>query len=94
MHPPPLPPYHHYIKEIPTFIAFCKVLLNDVKFKTLLLSWHFLVFRCMCYSPPTPHLFTPSFRQTKVVQVVYIWAKFYLFLISSSQGFKIQEFSE
>ena len=41
-----------------------------------------------------PLIYTLIFRQIKGAQVVYIWAKFYLFLISSSQGFKIQEFSE
>ena len=48
-----------YVKKIPTFIAFCKVLLSDVKIEILLFSWQFLVFRCTCHSPA--HLFTPSF---------------------------------
>ena len=40
-----------------------------------------------------PLIYTFNFSQTKGVEVVYIWAKFYLFLISSSQVFKIQKFS-
>ena len=39
-----------------------------------------------------PLIYTLIFWQTKGVEVVYIWAKFYLFLISSYQVFKIQMF--
>ena len=59
-----------YVKKIPTFIAFCKVLLSDVKIEILLFSWQFLVFRCTCHSPA--HLFTPSFFGKQKVLRWYI----------------------
>ena len=93
IHPPPLPPCHHYIKKIPMFIAFCKVLLNDVKLKTLLLSWHFLVFRCMCYSLPTPHLFTPSFLgKAKVLRWYISGPSFICFWLAVPKVSKFKSF--
>ena len=96
IHPPPLPPYHHYINEILTFIAFCKVLLSDVKFKILLFSCHFLVFLCMCHSSPS-HLFTPSFLGKPKVLRWYISGPSFIYFclavpkVSNSRVFIIAE---
>ena len=46
-------------EKSPTFIAFCKLLLGNAKVEILLISWHFLVFLCMCPSPGLS--LTPSF---------------------------------
>ena len=92
IHAPPLPPYHHYINEILTFIAFCKVLLSDVKFKILLFSWHFLVFLCMCHSPPS-HLFTPSFLgKPKVLRWYISGPSFIYFCLAVPKVSKFKSF--
>ena len=78
IHSPPLPPYDDYINEILTFIAFCKVLLTDVKFKILLFSWHFLVFPCICHSSLS-HLFTPSFLGKPKVLRWYIYGPSFIY---------------
>ena len=44
-----------YIKKIPTFIAFFKLLLGHVKVKIKLISW------CFLDAPPPAHWFTPPF---------------------------------
>ena len=56
--PPHLLPDHDwskivqdYIKTIPTFIAFLKLLLGHVKVKIMLISWYFLVVFWMCLHP-------------------------------------------
>ena len=41
-----------YIKKIPTFIAFFKLLLGHVKVKIMLISWCFLVIFWMRPHPP------------------------------------------
>ena len=96
IHAPPLSPYHHYINEILDFIAFCKVLLSDVKFKILLFWCHFLVFLCMCHSPPS-HLFTPSFLGKPKVLRWYISGPSFIYFclavpkVSNSRVFIIAE---
>ena len=59
-----------YNKKFLTFIGFCKVLLGNVKVKMLLISWHLLVFLCMCPSPAHP--LTPSFFGKRKVLRLYI----------------------
>ena len=48
-----------YIKKVPTFIAFCKLLLGDVEVEILLILCRFLVVFWMRL--PHTHSFTPSF---------------------------------
>ena len=91
-HPLLLPPYDHssqivkdHVKKIPRFIACCKVLLSDVKVEILLLSW-------LPSLPLLSLIYTLIFRQTKGIEVVYIWVKLHLFLISSSQVLKFKCF--
>ena len=96
IHSPPLPPYDDYINEILTFIAFCKVLLTDVKFKILLFSWHFLVFPCICHSSLS-HLFTPSFLGKPKVLRWYIYGPSFIYFclavpkVSNARVFIIAE---
>ena len=76
-HPSSLPPDHDwsqivqdYIKTIPTFLAFLKLLLGHVKVKIMLISWYFLV--VFLDAPPPAHWFTPSFLRKRKVLRWYI----------------------
>ena len=78
-------------EKIPIYLVFSKLVLDDVKVKILLISWHFLDFFSWC--PTHPFIDTLIFWYFNGVQVVHIWDKFHLCLICSSQVFKFQMFS-
>ena len=67
-------------KKNPTFIAFFKLFLFDVKVEILFNSWHFFMAFCIHPPPPSP---LPPLTVTlislliKDVEVVYNWTKFH-----------------
>ena len=72
-------------------LPFSKLVLDDVKVKILLISWHLLVFFWL--HPNLPIHWHSYFWYIKGVQSVHIWNKFHLCLICSSRVFKFQIFS-
>ena len=68
-------------KKNPSFIAFFKLFLFDLKVEVMLISWHF--FMALCIHPPLlpplpPLSATLIFLLMEGVEVVHIWAKFHL----------------
>ena len=69
-------------KKTPSFIAFFKLFLFDVKVEILLNSWDFLM--AFCIHPPLPPPFRPPLTATLIfllmqgVEVVHICTKFHL----------------
>ena len=66
------------LKKIPTFIAFSKVSLGDVKVEILLISCYFLVFICMRPSPA--YSLTSSFYGKQKVLRWYISGQGFIYV--------------
>ena len=83
-------------KKTPSFIAFFKLFLFDVKVEILLYSWHFLM--AFCIQSPLPPLPPPLtgtliFLLMEGVQVVHIWAKFHLHVTCNSGVLIFEKFA-
>ena len=73
-------------KKTPSFIAFFKLFLFDVKVEILLNSWHFLMAFCIHppLLPPPPLSATLIFLLMEGVEVVHKRTKFHLHQLCNS----------